>query len=100
MRNVRHHDREVDMMVQKDTMKHLIKLAIMGVNKTKEIITEKGLIKDGYMRAEMTHEAHERELFVRYGNNRHYTIYQELGTSRGIRPGNFLRGSLEWLRTQ
>lgn len=88
--------------VHEQTADLITKAVIIGENRSKEIITELGRIKSGLMRASTTHEVDREALVGRYGSpikpkppaEFGYPVYQELGTSKGIRPGFFYRGAL------
>lgn len=56
----------------------------------KDIITAEGRVDTGRMRNSITFEPKEPETFVAIGTNVEYAPYQELGTSRGIKPAYFL----------
>lgn len=97
--------------VHDQTADLITKAVIIGENRSKEIITEKGLIKSGLMRASTTHEVDREALVGRYGSpikpkppaEFGYPVYQELGTrprpgNKGIRPGFFYRGALQHIK--
>ena len=56
----------------------------------KDIITAEERIDTGRLRNSLTFEPKSPEDFVAIGTNVEYAIYQELGTSRGIKPAYFL----------
>ncbi len=59
-----------------------------GTTRAQQYITQEGRIDTGLMRASITHQEHKD--FVVIGTNVFYAVYQELGTSRGIKPALFL----------
>lgn len=68
-------------------------LAAIGDTATghaKEIITKEGRVDTGRLRNSITFEPKMPEKFVAIGTNVEYAPYQELGTSRGIKPAYFL----------
>ena len=99
--------KSVKKTVHEQTADLITKAVIIGENRSKEIITQKNLIDSGLMRASTTHEVDRASLTGRYGSpikpkppaEFGYPVYQELGTSKGIRPGFFYRGALEHIKT-
>lgn len=91
---------EVEREVRKRMIGQLNRIGAMGERFTKLRITKADRIQTNTMRSEMTFEVDEGELLVRYGNNVYYTVYQEMGTERGIKPMYALRGALDDIRQE
>lgn len=97
---IKFHDREVEAMVRRKMVVQLNRIGAMGERFTKLRITQADRIETNEMRSTTTFEVNERELFVRYGNNLPYTVHQEFGTERGIKPMYALRGALDDIRQE
>lgn len=66
-----------------------------GSRHAKDIITAEGRVDTGRMRNSISFEPKEPKTFVAIGTNVEYAPYQELGTSRGIKPAYFLTRAAE-----
>ena len=97
---IKWHGAAVEREVRKRMVRKLNVIGAMGERYTKLRITEADRIETNTMRSEMTFQVHPDELRVRYGNNVHYTVYQEMGTERGIKPMYALRGALDDIRQE
>lgn len=76
-----------------DALKNAIERGLFAVGEEAEtyakgVITEEGRVDTGRMLNSISHR--EGEDFTAIGTDVEYAIYQELGTSRGIRPAKFL----------
>ena len=76
-----------------DALKNAIERGLFAVGEEAEtyakgVITEEGRVDTGRMLNSISHR--EGEDFTAIGTDVEYAIYQELGTSRGIRPAKSL----------
>lgn len=79
---------EVKAAMKNAAERALLAIGENAVTHSQEYITQEHRIDTGRMRESMTHTEDENSTYI--GTNVEYAVYQELGTSTGIKPAHFI----------
>lgn len=81
--------------IKKNELATLEALGIAVSNDVADNVTALHLIKTGALHGSFFHQVNQKEKSVRVGTDKHYGIYLEKGTSRGIKAYRFFQGAVE-----
>ena len=79
---------------ERNIAKTLTAMGLKADELTKQNIVNSGRVDTGTMLNSVTSQIDVGSREVIHGSGLHYFPFQELGTSRGIQPGNFIRDTI------